>query len=100
MSDPRPLPDEALLVPSPDQLSTEVAEEVVLLGLRRGRYYSLDTVGARVWQELQAPTTFGALVGRVVEAFDVDDAAARRDLSAFIRELEAEGLVEIRPPAA
>jgi hypothetical protein len=84
---------------APEQLSTEIADEVVLLGLRNSRYFGLDGVGADVWRWLEEPRRFDELVDAILAEYDVERAPAEADLTSFLRELETEGLVEIGPPA-
>ncbi len=96
---PTPIDVASVIERAPDQLATEVADEVVLLGLRNSRYFGLDGVGADVWRWLEQPMRFDALVDAVLAEYDVEQEPARVDLVAFLRELEAEGLVVIGKPA-
>lgn len=95
MSEPRPIAPSAVITRAPEQLSTSIADEIVLLGLRTSRYFSLDGVGADVWRHLTEPRRFDTLVELVLENYAVDRGPAESDLTAFLRELEAEGLVDI-----
>lgn len=95
MPDREPIAPSSRVARAPEQLSTEVADEVVLLGLRRSRYFGLEGVGATVWRCLVEPQRFDLLVEVVVREYDVERGTAEADLSLFLRELEAEGLVEI-----
>jgi hypothetical protein len=99
MPDPEPIAPSSRVARAPEQLSTEIADEVVLLGLRRSRYFGLEGVGATVWKCLVEPQRFDFLVDAVVREYDVDRSPAAADLTLFLRELEAEGLVEIGPPS-
>jgi hypothetical protein len=95
MSEPRPIAPSAVISRAPEQVSTTIADEIVLLGLRTSRYFGLDGVGADVWRWLAEPTSFEALVGNVLEHYAVDRGPAESDLTEFLRELEAEGLIDI-----
>jgi hypothetical protein len=95
MSEPRTIASTALISRAPEQVSTAIADEIVLLGLRTSKYFGLDGVGADVWRLLAEPQRFEALVEYVLENYDVDRGPAESDLVVFLRELEAEGLVEI-----
>lgn len=80
-----------------DQLSTELAGEIVILGLRDGVYYGLAGTGARVWQLLQTPQTLTALIDQLQVEFDVDAERLRTDLERLLENLRTRGLVAIHP---
>lgn len=94
-----PIDPASRITRAPEQLSTEIADEVVLLGLRKSRYFGLDGVGADVWRWLVEPMRFDALLDAILADYDVERAPAEADLTLFLRDLEAEGLVEISRPA-
>ena len=78
-----------------DQTSSAVGEEVVVLNLKRGVYFGLDRVGARVWELVQQPRTFGELVNTVVDEFEVSASACESDLRSFLLEMAEAGLVTV-----
>ena len=57
-----PLPPDAIAVVTDDQLSTRLADEIVILGLRDSVYYGLSDVGARIWDLVQTRRTLGEIV--------------------------------------
>jgi hypothetical protein len=95
MSEPRRIAPSAVIARAREQVSTNIADEIVLLGLRASRYFGLDGVGADVWRHLAEPRSFEALVAHVLENYDVERGPAESDLTVFLRELESEGLVDI-----
>lgn len=80
----------------PNQVSSRVGDELVILDLDSSMYYSLDPVGARIFELLQEPTPLDALVEQVTAEFDVDPRTAGADLLALVDTLVAEKLVEAR----
>jgi hypothetical protein len=76
-----------------------VAGEYVLVPLvGRGAdldsIYSLNRVGAFVWERLDGRAKGSEIIAAIVERFAVDRAAARRDYGRFIAELRSIGAVE------
>jgi coenzyme PQQ synthesis protein D (PqqD) len=59
---------------------------------RSGHVYSLSASSALAAARVRDGSSVDEVVRAVVEAFDVDEATARRDLGAFIEELIREGL--------
>jgi hypothetical protein len=93
-----PLPPDAVAVVTDDQLSTRLADEIVILGLRDSVYYGLSDVGARIWDLVQTKRTLGGIVSVLVEEYDVSREEAAAGLDRLIRELETRGLVAITLP--
>jgi hypothetical protein len=92
------LPPDAVAVVTDDQLSTRLADEIVILGLRDSVYYGLSDVGARIWDLVQTRRTLGEILSVLVEEYDVSREEAAAGLDRLIRELETRGLVAITLP--
>jgi hypothetical protein len=94
----QPLPADTVAVVTGDQLSTRLADEIVILGLRDSVYYGLSDVGARIWDLIQTRRTLGEIVGVLVGEYDVSREEAAAGVDHLIKELEARGLVAITLP--
>lgn len=92
------LPPDTVAVVTDDQLSTRLADEIVILGLRDSVYYGLSDVGARIWDLVQTRRTLNEIVGVLTEEYDVSREEAATGLDRLIRELETRGLVAITLP--
>jgi hypothetical protein len=75
-------------------MTRRVEDEVVILDVTSGRYFSLDGAGALVWERLEQDTTLGELVDAVVSAFDVDRETAAADIDELVAELAERGLIQ------
>jgi Coenzyme PQQ synthesis protein D (PqqD) len=75
-------------------ISRPVGDEVILLDLASGTYFSLGAVGAFVWEQLRVGLAFSAIVDRVVADYDVDSDVASADILSLVNELAEKGLVE------
>ncbi len=71
-------------------------DELVLLHLGAGMYYSLDPVGATIWETLSEGRSTDEAVAAVVAGYDVDEPTARADAQKLVEELLAKGLIESR----
>jgi hypothetical protein len=69
-------------------------DEVVLVDVRQGVYFSLNEVGSIVWQALESGASLDQVVSGVITAFAVDEATARADVIKLTDELVAAGLLE------
>jgi hypothetical protein len=95
-----PLSLDTVVCASRNQVSSRVGDDAVILDLDSSLYYSLDPVGARIFELLQQPRSLGAVLDDVVSEFEVDVETARADLLALVGSLIAQRLVEERPAGA
>jgi hypothetical protein len=83
----------ALLVRSPDILSTDIDGELVLISIHHGRYYGLDAVGSEIWQRLEQPKLIDALCDEVKAHFEGDPDTIERETIEYIDLLASNALV-------
>jgi hypothetical protein len=89
----------SIVVAAKDHVSCPLGDDIIILDLRAGLYFSLDNVGAMVWQLIQQPRTMQDLRAAILEAFDVSTDVCERDLVALLQQLAAKDLIEIRNAA-
>lgn len=78
---------------SPNQVSTDLEGEVIVLGLRSGAYFGLDNVGVLIWNLMHEPRRVESIRDAILEEFDVDFQSCETDLLAFLEKLANEGLI-------
>ena len=100
MPSPESITLDSTLVAAPDQLSSDVNSEAVILDLKSGVYFGLNHVGARVWELLQQPRKVAEIRDQLLEAFDVEPQRCERELLDLLEHLHSERLVEVRHGAA
>lgn len=72
--------------------------EAVIINLHSGTYYSLQGVGAVLWQALVASTTVAALGRRFAEETSLTPEAIGPALERFVAGLYDEALIAVEPP--
>jgi hypothetical protein len=80
---------------SDNQIACDMGGEAVILDLKSGTYYGLDVVAARVWSLIEQPLPFSAICDTIMSEYEVDAETCGRDVSAFLDQMKAVGLVEI-----
>jgi coenzyme PQQ synthesis protein D (PqqD) len=90
------LSPEAVVTRAGDPLAAPVDGDLVMLDPRRGVYYGLNPIGARIWQLIEAPRSVEGLCSALQEEFDVPPEKCRADVVAFLEHLQRQELVEIR----
>ena len=74
-------------VPQQDVAWRRVDNEVLVLHLRTGYYYSLNDSGARLWEELAGGATLARACAQLEKEFTVDSVTARADAEQIVAEL-------------
>ena len=90
-----PINTNSIVFQAKDQLSCELGGEAAILNLGNGVYYGLDSVGARVWNLIRQPRTFGQLRDILIEEYEVDAPRLESDLRSLLNQLADERLVQI-----
>jgi hypothetical protein len=83
------------VVAEADVFSCELAGGKALLDLRTSTYYSINAVGAFVWDRLQAPVTIDKISMAMIDEFDVASERCLSDLKALVKQFADAGLVRI-----
>ena len=79
---------------STEQVSSNMADEVVILNHDKGMYYGLSEVGALVWKALEnGPKSFEELCELVMAEYEIDRVSCEEDVSALLTDLRKEKLV-------
>lgn len=81
---------------TPDAVAADLGEgKLAIMGLARGRYYTLNPVGRVIWDFLGAPRTHADIHAHVLSQFEVDAEACERDVNRFLQDLLREKLAEV-----
>lgn len=95
MSDATIAPN-TMVVVSPQQVSTTLGDEAVILGGDAGQYFGLNQVGARIWELVQQPVRVAAICATVCDEYEVTAEQCERDVLELLNELHAKGLLDVR----
>jgi hypothetical protein len=83
------------VVRSQDQVSCDLAGEIIILELGAGVYYGLNKTGSRIWELLESPVPASSLQDALLRDFDVEPERCERDLLALLEDLASAGLVHV-----
>ncbi len=78
-----------------EMLSTEIDQETILMSIDAGAYYGLKGSAQSIWEKLETPLTFSALVDGLVKEYRISPEACAADLEGFLAEMEREGLLSV-----
>jgi hypothetical protein len=83
-------------VASERAVATDLGEGLALLNLETNEYFSLNEVGAFVWEVLKRPSPRGEIIRAVVEAYEVAPETCAADIDLLLEELRDAALAEQR----
>jgi hypothetical protein len=72
-------------------------DELVVLHLGAGAYFSLDAVGTLIWEQIVGGKTIDETIASLLAEFEVDELTARADVQRLAAELVDAGLLTQRP---
>ncbi len=80
----------------PNQSSSVLGNETILLNYEAGNYYELNEVGGFIWALLQDKKTIlvHEIQDHLLEEFDVEPAVCQEELTLFLDNLLREKLIE------
>ncbi len=78
--------------------------EALVVDVKAGLLYPLNSVGARIWQLSDGQRTVDEIVQSIAAEFDADEKTIRQDAADFLRELRQRELISLddkpHPPPA
>ena len=91
---------QSTLVAVKEQVSADLSGEVVILNMRNGEYFGLNSVGAAIWELLQEPRTIAEVRDLLLEMYpDADRDRCTQDLLNLATQLADAQLVEVESGA-
>jgi len=78
-----------------EHLESDLDTKAVILSLKNGNYYGLNSVGLAIWTLLQEPSTIDEIEAALLNRYEVDEATCRRQVDTFLKTMIGEGLIEI-----
>jgi hypothetical protein len=78
-----------------DTLFQELQGEGVLLNLKSGVYFGLDSVGTRIWQLLGQHEVLSEVVQVMLREYDVTEQSCGQDVVALVSRMEEHGIIAV-----
>ncbi len=79
--------------PAPLTSFESIGGQTVIINLKTGVYFSLNTTGSFMWERLDGQTTLGEIAAALSETCDVEIGVTEPDVLTLAAELQAEGLL-------
>ncbi len=86
---------ETEIVRSNNFITSTVDNEVMMMSIEKGVYFSLDDIGSLIWEQISEPTHVSALCTHLSTQFNVDLNQCQTDTLAFLNDLAAEDMIHV-----
>jgi hypothetical protein len=73
--------------------TARVQEDLMMLNVEQGAYYSLDSIAAEIWNLLEQPARVSEIVERLRQLYDVTAEQCRSDVLEFLGEMQENGMI-------
>lgn len=80
-------------ISSPECVSCEVEDGIAILDLRSNQYFSLDQVGATIWEKMGQAVSLDDLTRTLASEYEVTANDCRNDVSDLLDDLLSHGLI-------
>ncbi len=87
--------DTTLISALPDQISSDLEGETILLHMTSGLYYGLNNVGVKIWTLIQTPQTLADLRQTLLDEYDVTPEDCDRELKELLISLSEADLISL-----
>ena len=87
--------DNDRVVSSGDAVACEFGDGLALLHLKSNIYYSLNGVGAYIWELIQEPRSLVDIRAAVLTRYDVDAERCKADVEGLLKGLTEAGLARL-----
>lgn len=87
--------DNSVIKRNDDIVFNKLDDEIVMMSIKNGQYYGLDDIATSIYEIIETPVTFNELVKKLLDSFDIDENTCRKDVEAFLLQLESKEIVTI-----
>ena len=79
---------------SPECVSCKVEDGIAILDLRSNTYFSLDPVGASIWDRMAAPVSLDDLAAGIAAEYEIALQECRPDIADLLDDMLTHGLIQ------
>lgn len=79
---------------SQNHIASKIQDEVVMVDIDLGKYFTLNDVGSAIWEILNAESSLEEIVDQLMTQYDIDRETCHAETAHFLKELIKNKLVE------
>lgn len=67
---------------------------LVMMDIQKGKYFSLNPVGKRIWEMIEQPKSFDEITDGLLFEFEVTPEQCRLEVMEFLAKMEKSGIIK------
>lgn len=75
--------------------TTDLNGDVVMMDLEEGRYFSLNSVGSRIWELIGEPVEINKVVDSLLEEYEIDRDECEKNVLEFLGKLDTAKIISV-----
>ncbi|WP_434798687.1 lasso peptide biosynthesis PqqD family chaperone [Terrisporobacter vanillatitrophus] len=75
--------------------TTDLNGDLVMMDLEEGRYFSLNSVGSRIWQLIEEPIEVNKIIDSLLEEYDTNRNECEENVLEFLEKLNDSKIISI-----
>jgi hypothetical protein len=87
---------DSLIIRRDDIPTASIDGEVGMMNVEKGKYFSLDAIGSKIWELLKSEKNIKQIVIELVKEYDVDFDTCSNDVLELVKRFVDEGLVNVQ----
>ncbi len=76
-----------------ETISGRLHDELVMMDIEKGKYFSLNQVATVIWDMLEQPLTLEEICNNLTSEYDVDPAQCKKEVETHLNEMQKLGLI-------
>lgn len=76
-----------------DLITSKIGDEIVLMTIESGKYFSINQVGSQIWELIKQPTTAEEVCRELIGEYTVSMEQCLNDTLPFLNKLHEDGLL-------
>jgi hypothetical protein len=80
-----------------ETISGRLHDELVMMDIQKGKYFSLNQVATVIWDMLEQPLTLEEVCNRLTSEYNVDPVQCQKEVETHLTEMQKLGLVVFTP---
>ena len=79
-----------------ETISGRLHDELVMMDVKKGKYFSLNPVATRIWDLLVHPMSLDELCMKLKSEYEVEEAQCHREVEEYLEEMKELGLLLLK----
>jgi len=76
-----------------EHLCCNLNGEAVILSMKNGKYYGLNSVASRIWELIQTPVSAAEIENVILLEYEVESEDCKQAVAVFLKQMAVEGLI-------